>query len=106
MKKVITVSALLTLIGLLIVQPALAGRFGNRQANQKKRIYQGVVSGELTPGETRQLVRQQNHIHKQKRRAWADGTLTTSERIRLERMQDKAGRNIYRLKHNNRFRNS
>jgi len=99
-----TISALLAVIGLMATQPALAGRIGSRQTNQNHRIYQGISNGELTAGETRQLVRQQQSIQRHKQIAWADGTLDLRERSRLEREQHRAGRNISRLKHNNRGR--
>jgi uncharacterized membrane protein YebE (DUF533 family) len=105
MKKVITILTVAALAGMVAAQPVFAGRIGNRQANQDKRICQGIESGELTIKETRQLKRQQRLIRKHKRMAMADGSLTGKERVRLERQLDKAGKNIYRLKHNNRCLN-
>jgi hypothetical protein len=106
MKKALSVSTLLAVMVLLIAQPVLAaGRGVNRQFNQDKRICQGINSGELTGGEARHLQRQQHRIQKHKRIAWADGTITRKERNRLERQQDKAIDNIYRLKHNRRCKN-
>ena len=102
MKKIITLSALLAFVGILITHPAFAGRIGKRQANQYKRICQGVASGELSHGETNILLRQQHRIQRHKRIAWGDGKLTDKDRFRLERQQDGAGKNIYLFKHNNR----
>jgi hypothetical protein len=96
MKKVLAVTALIAFTGLVVVQPVLAGRGAGRHFKQEKRICQGIESGELTRGETRQLVKQQQRI------AWADGTLTGQERVGLERQQNTAGKHIYRLKHNKR----
>lgn len=73
-----------------------------RQANQQRRIGQGVQSGALTPGETIRLEKQQAHIQRAERRAEADGVVTPAERAKLHRKQNRASRNIYRKKHNNR----
>src|SRR5210317_1177684 len=102
MKKVLAVTALVAFTGLVAVQPVSAGRGAGRHFQQKKRICQGIESGELTRGESRQLVKQQQRIRKHQRIAWADGTLTGQERVGLERQQNKASKHIYRLKHNKR----
>ena len=39
-----------------------AGRAGNRQIKQQKRIHQGLKSGELTPKEALRLEREQRRI--------------------------------------------
>lgn len=70
-----------------------------RQHNQKKRIKQGVKSGELTGRETHRLIHQQAKTHRMERRAKADGHVTKKERIRLHRAENRASRNIYRQKH-------
>jgi hypothetical protein len=70
-----------------------------RQANQEKRIDQGVASGELTKREARRLEKQQAHINKAEGRAKADGVVTKAERARLHHEQDKASGNILRQKH-------
>lgn len=70
-----------------------------RQAQQQGRINQGVASGELTRREARQLRHQQQHIAHAEARAKADGVVTPGERAKLDRMQDRASRNIHRQKH-------
>ena len=102
MKKLATISVFFVIFGLVITQSAVAGRVGNRQVHQKERIAKGAAYCELTRSETRQLLRQQHHIRKQKQLAWSDGVLTGKERARLMKFQDRADRNIFRLKHNNR----
>jgi len=77
-----------------------AGRAGNRQVKQQKRIHQGLKSGELTKKEALRLERKQQRIQKTKEEAIKDGELTPKERLRLERKQNRANRHIYRLKHN------
>jgi hypothetical protein len=67
------------------------------------RINQGVHNGTLTQRETRRLQHQQAHINRYEARSRADGGgLGPVERARLENMQDRASRNIYRKKHNRR----
>jgi len=71
-----------------------------RQAIQHERIAQGSASGELTMHEQRSLNREQAKISRTEQRMGADGCLNMRERARLHRMQDRAGRHIYRAKHN------
>ncbi|HTO93623.1 MAG TPA: hypothetical protein VMM80_04605 [Bacteroidota bacterium] len=75
-----------------------------RQANQKARIRQGVKSGELTKGEARKLHQEQKTIKAEKQMAKADGKVTHAERAKLRKDQNKASRDIYKLKHNNRVK--
>jgi hypothetical protein len=88
-------------------QGAKPTHFGNnkvarRSENQQDRIAQGAKSGQLTPGETARLEKQQHAIHKQvaKDRKANGGTLTASEKKQVNREQNQASRNIYRKKHN------
>jgi len=76
-----------------------------RQANQEKRIDQGVASGELTKREARRLEKQQAHINKAENKAKADGVVTAAERKRLHHKQDNASANIYRQKHDKQDKN-
>ncbi|MDY6843377.1 MAG: hypothetical protein SVW57_04715 [Thermodesulfobacteriota bacterium] len=102
MKKGITITTIASLVAMFMFShTAFAGHVEKRQVRQHKRIYQGTKSGELTTCETRKLLREQRHIQRRKRSAWADGTLTPRERARLEYTQDKVSKHIYRAKHNN-----
>ena len=99
MKKLAILTVMM--IALFIsVDMAQAGRAGNRQIKQQKRIHQGVKSGELTRKEAIRLEREQRHIKKTKQEALKDDKVTSKERLRLERQQNRANRHIYRLKHN------
>jgi hypothetical protein len=71
-----------------------------REQRQQQRIQQGIQSGQLTPGEANRLERQQAHIQATENRMKADGHLTTAERQKLARMQNRASQNIARKKHN------
>jgi hypothetical protein len=77
-------------------------KVGQRPENQQDRIAQGVKSGQLTPGETAKLEKQQQGINKQVAadRKASGGTLTASEKKQVNREQNHASRNIYRKKHN------
>lgn len=70
-----------------------------RQANQEKRIDNGVASGQLTRREAHRLERQQNRINHAENQAKADGTVTKAERKHLHHMQDHASGRIHRQKH-------
>ncbi|NMM50268.1 hypothetical protein HH304_17800 [Flammeovirgaceae bacterium KN852] len=72
----------------------------DRQLNQTGRIMEGVKDGDLTPGETRQLRRQQRDIQRTKKEAKADGKVTRQERREINRKQKHASRNIKRKKNN------
>jgi hypothetical protein len=74
-------------------------RIDQRQANQEKRIDQGVASGQLTKRETRRLEKEQARIDKAEDKAKSDGSVTAQERKRLTKAQNHASRDIYRQKH-------
>jgi hypothetical protein len=79
--------------------PAATPRIDQRQANQERRIDQGVASGELNARETRRLERQQNRIERAETQAKSDGVVTKQERAGLHHMQDRASHNIRHQKH-------
>ncbi len=70
-----------------------------RQANQARRIEQGIRSGQLTPREAAKLKDQQAHIRHLERDAERDGRISRVERSRIEAAQDAASRSIYAEKH-------
>ena len=80
-----------------------ADRFNTRDHRQTRRIRQGIHSGQITRPEVRRLKREQWHIDRAYGRAIGDGYLNRHECRRLDKMQDRASRHIYRAKHN-RFR--
>jgi hypothetical protein len=71
-----------------------------RQVKQRKRIKQGLKSGELTKGEASTLVKQQKRINKFERKVKSDGYISKKEEKRLDTMQDRASKKIFRKKHN------
>jgi hypothetical protein len=74
-----------------------------REARQQARLYQGVDSGRLTPGETKRLERQQGRILATEARMKADGNFTGRERAKVQRRLNRSSRHIYRAKHNRRM---
>ncbi len=78
---------------------ATTPRIDQRQANQERRIDQGVASGQLTHREAHRLERQQGAVDRAENRAKADGKVTAQERQRLTHMQDHSSASIARQKH-------
>lgn len=70
-----------------------------RQANQEKRIDQGIASGQLNEREANRLNKQQEHINKMEDRAKSDGVVTKKERAKIGAAQERSSRNIAREKH-------
>lgn len=102
------ISATLLITGVAFTQGAIADtkspNIHQKQKNHKKRIVQGVKSGELTARETLRLGKQQVNIQRQKREFKSDGQFTKRERLKIHKRQHKASKNIYRKKHNSRRR--
>ncbi|HMK42674.1 MAG TPA: hypothetical protein VK445_00895 [Dissulfurispiraceae bacterium] len=107
-----SLSSLITVTGLAIsltITPALALAAGTddpgiqqREINQQKRIDQGIKSGQLSPREAGKLETQQAKIKQDESRMKSDGKLTKKERAKLTREQNRASKNIYKKKHNER----
>ena len=93
-KMIVVVSALSSL--------ALAAEVDRRENRQQERIAGGVASGQLTPGETARIERQEQRIDNQiqAERAANGGHLTAAERAQVNREQNRVSRHIYAAKHN------
>jgi hypothetical protein len=78
--------------------PATAG-IDKRQAEQQKRIDQGVKSGQLTPREAAKLEKGQAKVQRMEDKAKADGVVTAKERKQIAREQDKQSKRIAHEKH-------
>ena len=78
------------------------GEIGQRKENQQDRIAQGVKSGQLTPGETAKLEKQQQGINRETAgmREANGGKLTQADKKAVNQQQNQASRNIYNKKHN------
>lgn len=76
-----------------------------QNSNQRKRVRQGVKSGELTKAETAVLAHQQKDIRTAKHQERAYGKVTRDERKDINKDERKASKKIARKKHNKRDRN-
>jgi opacity protein-like surface antigen len=70
-----------------------------RQANQERRIDQGIASGQLNQREANRLEREQHRIDRMENRSKTDGVVTDKERARIGAAQNRASRHIARQKH-------
>ena len=110
MKKLLTVASIL--IAASFAAPTISNAnnepgqrtpgIDRREARQSRRIRRGFRRGSLTRGEASRLAAQQARIRRHERRARADGLVTRRERMSIHRQENRASRNIYRRKHNNR----
>lgn len=79
--------------------PNAQQRIDKREAEQQKRIDQGVKSGELTQREANRLEKGQARVEKMESKANADGKITKKEAARIEHAQNQESRKIAREKH-------
>ena len=98
--KMIPFLALVLFLSAVAASAQNRWNINGRERHQQQRIYNGVRSGELTRRETYRLEREQVRINQQEARFRRSGDgLSPSERLRLEREQNRASRDIYRQKH-------
>src|ERR1700689_5455048 len=73
-----------------------------RKANQQDRIAQGIESGQLTAGETKNLETKETGVNQEERtmRSDDDGHLTAADRSKLNNQQNHLSNQIYDDKHN------
>jgi hypothetical protein len=74
----------------------------DRKQDQQDRIANGVDSGQLTAGETKNLESREANLNREVRddRSADDGKLTPQERQQVNHQQNNMSRSIYRDKHN------
>jgi hypothetical protein len=73
--------------------------FDQRQANQERRIDQGLQSGQLTEREAARLDKGQDRLQRMEDKAKSDGTVTPQERKRLQHAENVQNRHISQQKH-------
>ena len=90
----------LVLAGALLAQAP--SEVGQRKANQQDRIANGVQSGALNAGETRNLEKKDARINKEIRtdRKANGGNLTNNEKARINKQDNRVSKDIYADKHN------
>jgi hypothetical protein len=82
--------------------PAAAPATTNqRKENQQDRIANGIQSGQLTAGETRNLEKKESEINHEERdmRKLDNGHLTAADRATLHQQQNAVSKDIYKQKH-------
>ncbi len=79
--------------------PAATPGIDKRQAEQQKRIDQGVQSGQLTPKEAARLEKGQERVQSMEDKAKADGKVTAKERERIQHAQNVQSRHVAKEKH-------
>lgn len=86
----------------LATTPDKPESIAQRKDNQQDRIAQGIQSGQLTPGETKNLETKEASLNKEEHtiRSEDDGHLTTADRDKLDHQQNKLSNQIYDDKHN------
>lgn len=99
------VSVLLSAALLLGLSAVSFAGINRREYREQYRIRQGIRSGELTRREAGRLEAEQARIRVDERYARRDGYISPRERARLDRELDRAGRDIYRQKHDGQDRN-
>jgi len=73
-----------------------------REEAQQQRIANGVKNGSLSPKETANLEKRENHVQNEEKRDMAknNGHLTQAEQNKINRQQNHVSRSIYKDKHN------
>lgn len=100
MKRISTLLiAALAAVALPVVAQTATPNLDQRQANQQKRIDQGVASGQLTNREAARLEKGQQRVQKMEDKAKADGKVTAKERARLQKAENVQSRQIAKEKH-------
>ncbi len=86
-------------VGFMAYAEANTPVIDQRQANQERRIDQGIASGELNQREANRLNKREEHINRMEDNAKSDGVVTKKERARIGAAQNRASRHIAKQKH-------
>lgn len=99
---------LMALAGILAGGSVLAAEtpvIDKREANQEKRVEQGVKSGELTNREAARLEHAGDRLEANEARAKADGVVTKKESARLRAEARRNSKRIAKQKHDGQSKN-
>ena len=99
------INILFIAVTLTIAFKAQAERMQRRSNHQQGRISGGINSGSLTRHEARKLNAGQDRIERMEDRAMLDETLSSKEKLKIEKAQDRQSRKIYKQKHDLQIRN-
>jgi Tfp pilus assembly protein FimT len=91
----------------LMLPAAAQTTINQRKENQQDRIGNGIQSGQLTAGETRNLEKKESEVNHEERdmRKLDNGHLTAADRATLHQQQNAVSKDIYKDKHNSRVQN-
>lgn len=105
-RTVILSAGMFLALGALPAFAQSSAEIQQRKDNQQERIANGVRSGQLTPGETRNLESKEAGLNREERnmRAQDNGHLTAADKAKLNRQQNHLSKDIYDKKHNARTR--
>jgi len=105
-RTVILSTGMFLALGALPAFAQSSAEIQQRKDNQQERIANGVKSGQLTPGETRNLESKEAGLNREERnmRAQDNGHLTGADKAKLNRQQNHLSKDIYDEKHNARTR--
>jgi len=84
----------------VLKDPTSTPNLDKREANQQKRIDQGVASGQLTAKETNRLDKREAKLAADEAAAKSDGKVTLAERRKLQREGNQDSKAIHKQKHN------
>jgi hypothetical protein len=79
-----------------------ASTVGQREQNQQDRVADGIDSGQMTAGETKNVESRESNLNREVRddRQADDGHLTQQERQQINHQQNNLSHSIYQDKHN------
>lgn len=100
LKSLLSITALTSVLAAPAFAQTNTAGIDKREANQERRIEQGVRSGALTQQEAAKLEAGQAKVRAMEATAKADGSVTKRERHRIHQQQDRQSRRIHKLKHN------
>jgi uncharacterized membrane protein YebE (DUF533 family) len=96
----VTLASLMLAVPLAaLAQSTSTPGFDQRQANQERRIQQGVQSGSLTQQEAARLERGQDRLQSMENKAKSDGVVTRQERVQLQHAENRQSERIAHEKH-------
>jgi hypothetical protein len=99
---------LATLVGVSLTTSAIAAvrdpKINKHLHHEAERIGQGMKSGELTKGETKDLVKDQREIRREERQYKSDGKFTKDELKDVREDQRDASKEIHEEKHDEQAR--
>jgi hypothetical protein len=99
-------AAMLMAVSISMAQtnPPAPGEVGARKQIQQDRIANGIQSGQLTAGETRNLEHREANLNRNERQMRAEdgGHLTAADHARLNQQENHISNKIYQDKHNDR----